>query len=97
MCEVRVFEFVFDDNGEKTEDGPRIVYDLELVGGGGSQQQGLGGIGKIIVDEEIEPPRGMFGIDPIEYRKNLGCAHSWVDVGFMQSKIVCKHCNKEQI
>lgn len=25
-----------------------------------------------------------------------GCTHQWVDVGFMQSKIVCKHCNKEQ-
>lgn len=25
-----------------------------------------------------------------------GCNHQWVDVGFMQSKIVCKHCNKEQ-
>lgn len=25
-----------------------------------------------------------------------GCAHEYVDVGFMNKKMVCKHCNREQ-
>ena len=28
--------------------------------------------------------------------ENLYCAHSWVDVGFRFTKMVCKHCNKDQ-
>mgnify|MGYP000252244916 CR=1 FL=1 len=24
------------------------------------------------------------------------CVHQWIDVGFMHTKLVCKHCNKDQ-